>query len=620
MRLLVQKILESSRLLVLAAASLAVVVCLDPHSADPLGIKALTFSAGAGLLAGLSAARLWWGGRLRLPWDKTGLAFVALLAAVALSYFLTPAAARGRGETAFNAWCLWGLLVLAVYDQLAAYEDDKESGTAMLLTLVSLCLGLAVLWAFIQALGLDPSLSDSVARQNFGSRLSSRFGNPNFFGGFLVLTLPAPLWLAWRRNAAWSVLVFAAAFAGLSTGSKAVMLGLLFQFFLFGHLHWHSERPREERLRFLKRWAAAGAAMALSAVLALGPVLKARLGNLLDPSGESVRFRLLTWAGGLKAFVDRPVFGHGPGSFFAVYPAYRLPQAMADQAQHSYEVAHAENWVLQMAVEYGLLGLAALLCFLWLLGRPLLKAAGRSDEEGPLATCVLLALGGTLVVNLGGLDLFLPSSFWFVALWVALSLWWFGKGRVLGLNSEAYATVLVSLCILLFSAMPGLLMTARWKAGRELLAAETLSRQGNLEAAAELYQRCLLADPTNTEARYFLGATRLDQGRAPEALAAFEFLQTQAPDYVLVRDKKARALLLASRPAEAALEWERQIVLDPWYFPAVRDLAGLYASNGRLPDAIRVLEEARPRFPNDPDLGRNLELLKKNLSEASPHG
>ena len=67
-------------------------------------------------------------------------------------------------------------------------------------------------------------------------------------------------------------------------------------------------------------------------------------------------WRLYVWQGAIKMIQDRPIFGHGVGSFMDIYGRY---QGMGTGA-------YAHNCFLQMAAEIGIVGLV---CFIWILVR-----------------------------------------------------------------------------------------------------------------------------------------------------------------------------------------------------------------------------------------------------------
>jgi O-antigen ligase len=449
---------------------------------------------------------------------------------------------------------------------------------------------------------------DEIATGAFAGRVSAGFGNPNFLGGFLVLALPCALWLALRHKAAWALVALSSA-ALLATGHKAGWLGLGFQYFAWGHLTWNSSRERPARLRFLKAWAATGI-LSLALGLAALPAARSRLLESFNFRHESVQFRLQTWKGAVSAFGARPLLGHGPGSFSAVYPAYRPAAAMASQVQHSYEVSHAENWILQILVESGLLGFAAFSFFLWQLLKPLWQAALKDD---PLAMALFLSLGGSLVCNLASLDLFLPSTFVPFTLLAALALHRYaGPAAGIGIKAEPYAAAMLSFCLLFLSSFPALQSLAHWRASNSLMAASVLSQAHQFDAAVRKYDEALQGDPVNTEALYFKGASLLDSGKPAEALKCFDELQALAPDYVLVHDKRARAYKALGQKSEAAIEWEHQLQLDPWLLPVVQDLSGLYASQGKLVDAERILQTAQAHFPGDAQIAKNLALIQRS--------
>jgi O-antigen ligase len=596
----IQRLLDRARGLTLLASGAGLLLWMDPGSADPLSPKSFCFASAAGLFSAFTAMRLWWGAKVSFSKGKAALAACALLAAQALAFAAAPS--RPLSEAAFDAWILLFALLFSASDWAGAQGRERR-----LLLGLAAGLGLCSLWALFQALGLEASPFDAALKQAFGRRASAGFGNPNFLGGFLLLALPAGLWLAGQKPWAW-LLVAAGVLAVLATGSKAAWLGLGFQYFAYGHLIWHGPQERGARLGFLKRWAAAGLLLPLLG-LALLPQARQRLLGALH--SESISFRIQTWKGALSMAAGKPLLGRGQGSFAANYPAHRPQAAMQSQLQHSYETTHPENWALQLLCESGILGLLAFLAFLWLLLRPLWSAASAGDH---LALALFLSLAGSLLGNLASLDLFLPSSFYFFTLLSALALSRYASlPGALGLNAEPYAAALLSLCLLFLGLLPSLQSLALWRSSRSLSQARELSQSGNFTAAVKSYDDALQGNPVNLEALYFKASSLQDSGKPAEALQSYDALQKHAPDYVLVHDKRARALLSLGRKDEAAAEWETQLRLDPWFLPGVQSLSTLYASQGLVMQAAAVLAKAAERFPENSEIKKNLGILRQKL-------
>jgi O-antigen ligase len=156
--------------------------------------------------------------------------------------------------------------------------------------------------------------------------------------------------------------------AGLGLG---ILAGLI-AWFLRG-------RPRAAALPCLVMLAGLQISLTLLAAKAdaIVPDLAQRGGKI-----KSMAFRLDYWNGAVQLFARHPIAGVGPGHFGHAYPAVKRPRAAE-------EVAHCHNWLLNVASEWGILGvlgiLAALLLPAWLALRAPVPA-GRDEpgsEPGP---------------------------------------------------------------------------------------------------------------------------------------------------------------------------------------------------------------------------------------------
>jgi hypothetical protein len=89
--------------------------------------------------------------------------------------------------------------------------------------------------------------------------------------------------------------------------------------------------------------------------------------------------------------------------------------------------------------------------------------------------------------------------------------------------------------------------------------------------AARFYQRLYTVDPTQSSAPMNLGAYQMEQGHYEEAIRLFQEALRISPGLVLVRINLARALIHASRKAEARSVLEKALEFNP-YFTAAREL------------------------------------------------
>jgi O-antigen ligase len=138
-------------------------------------------------------------------------------------------------------------------------------------------------------------------------------------------------------------------------------------------------------------------AATLLAVVVSSP-LRTRVLSMADRTDPSATERMYFWAAGWHMLRDAPLLGLGPGGVKRHYPEYRDPAARRPGT------GHLHNNVLQIAVERGLLGLAAWLA-IWLAffarawriytALPVARVDDRALVAGSLA-----AVGGFLVAGL----------------------------------------------------------------------------------------------------------------------------------------------------------------------------------------------------------------------------
>jgi len=611
----VLKLLEWSRRAVLLASVLGVALHMDPSAADTTAPKLFWFGLAAGLIPAFTFLRLWWGGRLHLAPGKLILLGVGVSALVTLSYLFSPY--KAVATAGWQAWLLSFVLFLAAVDLLAS-----EGGERWLLGSLMLAAGLAGAWSLAQRLGLDGSQIGRLSLASFGPRIAGSLGNPNFAGGFFVLLLPVLLHQAlageglwWRRGASLSSLL---ALLGLGlSASKAAAFGLLAMAAVGGHCLYWSRATAEQKKHALYSLGSVLLAGLLAALLLLPAPARQRLLGGAPAWKESIRFRMQTWSGALALHRERRFLGWGPGTFAVAYPSHRPVAAMAAQEQHSYEVTHPENWLLQVAAELGLVALWAVLVLLFALLWPW-RERSRDWAEDPggagLLLALLCAILASLACNLASLDLFLPSTLLPFLLLLALGVVRAGQpAPVISLNPENYARLLVSAGLAFMATVPVVSTQMRWQSSRLLRQARELSQEGKFAEAVPQYQVAADLDPLNLEARYFLAKSLQDQGPAQFKAAeqAFQDLSQLAPDYVLIHACKARLYAAEGRQDLAESEWKQQLALDPYLLQAYQELGSLYAMQGRLPAAQALLEQAQLKFPEQLDIRVNLETLRR---------
>jgi len=336
------------------------------------GNSATLFAGACSVLAfGLFSALL----GQSLPFALWPLSMALLALAVAL------AARRVAADPRVVEWVSWALLL---------------SGT-----LVALHAVYQKIWGFdslLQLVESDPLYPDRAAvitRLGRG-RAFAAFATPAALGGYLAMTLPVAIAVAFRvsglRRLAVGVSCLLQAGALFASASATATVALLAAVTLA------SLRVRGVRRLLIP----VGVALTVLLVAVIW-VRGERLIDVADREGP-----LYQRAGNIRVAAeiarDNPWLGAGPGSYSEQYPHYRGP---GDN-----ESRHAHNIVAELIADWGLpVGLALSLLFLSIFTLPLWR---HSSDGIRLALAVGLAAFG--VQNLADFGAFMPSLLWSAAL------------------------------------------------------------------------------------------------------------------------------------------------------------------------------------------------------------
>ena len=269
-------------------------------------------------------------------------------------------------------------LVLLLYALQSAYSPDLDKALqtivffylpfAILLKLltgvewsrrvVAWCFGVAVSLALLFAaigfwewssgrLLLNPKV---IASNQFESyfRVNSLFFDPNIYGRFLAIVMLAVtgllLWSRRRGAVLFASLTLAVLWAALVlTFSQSSFSSLLVGLALLAALRW--------RARSVVAVTVAGAVVAVAFVVAAPGLLGVDLGSLasLDRASSG---RLELMRGGLALWRERPLLGHGSGSFSERY-------RQREDASSAQAVSASHTIPITIVAEQGLVGLVA---------------------------------------------------------------------------------------------------------------------------------------------------------------------------------------------------------------------------------------------------------------------
>jgi O-antigen ligase len=285
---------------------------------------------------------------------------------------------------------MWSAFVVVGVLVAAAPARDVER--------IMVCLGLAGGIAGLVAIagGADQSLQEGGLIAT--GRAQAGFAQPNVLGFFLVLAIPAATVLSLRGRLVVRLLMGAMAIAGLVglmlTLSRTSLVGTAVGFAVLTLI------PEFRRI--------AAVAIAALAVFTLAnfqalqesqqvAVVTHRLATLGRSQAVGSDPRLQIYRKTPAMIADHPVFGVGAGNYSLAARRYGI----LDPENQPYD--HAHNVPLTIVAELGVLGLAALVWFVFALGRLLVRAiAARGDPAyGPLLLAIAAGMLGSVVTSAG---------------------------------------------------------------------------------------------------------------------------------------------------------------------------------------------------------------------------
>lgn len=313
-----------------------------------------------------------------------GAGLAALVVAVALLARSTAEDVRLPGSTSPTQSGGWRSLVQSAQVLALTYVgwsliSRRWSEAPELALGASLLLGMQFLWSLGLAWGLSPRAARIATRllvligavtavlaiwyfygRNPNLRAKFPYGNPTFLAACLIPGVVLALALSMeglqraRRRPAWALL---SAASGIAAGlmlwafyladSRGAMLGLVAGGAMLVLLV----------LRGRWRWLAGIAAGAL--VVAGGWYFIASTSGVADPQGRdaSLRFRLHAWSYALRMAADRPLMGHGQGSYVLKGDSYVPDDILRDPEAFQGRLDHVHNEWLEVLADLGVVGL-----------------------------------------------------------------------------------------------------------------------------------------------------------------------------------------------------------------------------------------------------------------------
>lgn len=253
----------------------------------------------------------------------------------------------------------------------------------------------------------------------------------------------------------------------------------------------------------------------------------------------SAGVRQTLWEGAGDMFLEKPLTGHGTGSFHMVFQGFRPAEygrrGMPPGALH----AHSEP--LELLAENGLVGFLLWLVLVYLLLR---SSPGRGKatplERGALAAFIVLLVEGLFSVALRWTSTFFLFSLLAAALQGPEGEWRLTVPRFTGVLFTLCGVALIGLSVL---TLPGML--------RSILLYDRATAGGvSRDEAIDLCLRSTAEDPWNSEAWFYLGNLHVAEGLASEdpskverAVSLYDSLALRFPDYQMLPVNRAVAFI-----------------------------------------------------------------------------
>lgn len=375
---------ETPRFLVLSWVLVAAILLVTPLVIAPggydvfrtpkdvvflsLSLLLIAVGAGAALLSAENARRM----RLRGP-----IVFVALAAplwtAIATMTSLRPGISLPRPLTVVccSAFALATMLTV-----------KRRHFSALALVLIPAAINTVI--ATLQSTGVWQPWA--VEREiPLRLRTNALIGNPNDLGSYFLLPALAAFAaaIAWPRRK-WLYAVAVLLMVGLASAQSVTPIGAM-----LAGLFAMAIISTTKRLRY----SGIAVVVLFIAIAVIHPGSRQRFITLYSNAAagrlpEMTSFRVVPAATAFRMFLDRPLLGVGPGSFSALYMAYKqrtdeaFPQWIRP-GNESFGQAHNDH--LQILAETGVPGYAIYIAALVLLGAISLRRAPPADERARFA-------------------------------------------------------------------------------------------------------------------------------------------------------------------------------------------------------------------------------------------
>ena len=358
---------------------------------------------GSAFLTLLWLAKQWIDGEMNIHWNPLFLPMTGF--GILILFQIVFRASAYPHDTVSGAMLYGAYGMLCFLSGQTVLRSAQARNLAVILAVYGFALA-----AFALLQGIAPNGKLYWVRQpHHGGWIYGGYVNHNHYAGLMELLVPIPLVISLSRLAHEKERIAAGIAAAVMTGtvflsgSRGGMLAILVEFAVLAILLTRQKKGI--------RIAIAVGAFAIVLVGLLtwlgGKQLTERVSTISTEARSELSggMRLTIDRDAIHMFRSRPVMGWGLGAFPTVYPQFR-------SFYTTFFVNEAHNDYLQLLVETGLLGFAAMMWFLIVLYRTALRKIGNWTSELSAALTLACTLGftGILVHSFFDFNLQIPAN------------------------------------------------------------------------------------------------------------------------------------------------------------------------------------------------------------------
>jgi len=564
----------------------------------------------------------------------------ALFVLPVLAYFLWGCFSYAKSP--FKMWasfdefwrrCIYTGLFLIAFFEFRKIKDAKYFTVVLLITCFTVCF-----YGIVQKLGLDPyAWKDAFAHRRF-----STFGNPNFFGAWLVGLAALPLCYFFKTKnflhlgfyflIMYSIWITVAKGSFLGAGGTTISAFVLMALFA-GFMN------RKKVMKFIKIG---------------GPIFAAGVIWLVYLAGNpiSYKFRIFTWMSGMEMTKKHPVVGTGIGSFKEVYPMFRHSEIFHIEGKHNTETDHYHCEFLEVFYEEGFIAFGLYLLILFIvfysaIGKlEKMERVSSSSTHAELKDRTFLIIGwvsgavGMLTQAAMSVHMRFVSSghiFWLMLGVIGALTFPEKEKKQFHIKLNDLAKIIMEFIVVLSTIYIMVFFRRFFIADVNHNIAIAYSKQGQWGKALQHYDTVITKWPRFIMAHYFMGNVYndrwdltprynplWDKGLPPgthrtdpqRTIAKYDDVLSLAPNYVQVHYQEGNIYLKMGKFGEAVEKFNKAIDIDP-IFPLSSFRKGYcLVQMGRLTEAEAAFKETIKKKKNFAEAYTNLAnvlyMQKKN--------